>query len=192
LQYGLRRAYAREFSKDEMNRLTQALADGVFPGASGDSLAVFDGRDLEATPRVAVTVRDAPVVSNAGGTRILTLPAAMPSFVSLGLATELERRTPRRFPIDIAAVIGPVEILADFRITLPKGWRAHLPETVTATSRFGAYRAEYVQDGRELRITRRMTGRNGIAPPETIDELVVWLRAISQDDVKFIVLEPGK
>lgn len=192
LQYGLRQAYARGFNQDELNRLTQALADGVFPGASGDSLSVFDGRDLTATPRVSVTVRDAPAVSSAGGTRVLSLPNALPSFVSLGLATQLEQRRPRRFPIDVAAVIGPVEIVADLRITLPKGWRAHLPQGVVASSSFGSYRAEYVQEGRELRITRRMVGRKGTEPAERVDALVAWLRAISQDDVKFIVLEATK
>lgn len=191
LQYGLRQAYARSFNHDELSRMSQALAHGVFPGASGDSLAIFDGRDLTALPIVAVTVRDAPIVSNAGGTRILTLPTALPNFASLGLAGELEQRRPRRFPIDVAAVMGPVHIVADLRITLPGGWRAHLPPGVTATSAFGSYTAEYVQQGRELRITRRITGRSGIEPPERVDELIAWLRAISKDDVKFIVLDPG-
>src|SRR6266568_4447529 len=60
LQYGLRRAYARVFSKDELSRLTQALANGVFSGASGDSLKLFDGRDLQAKPQVTLLVHDAP------------------------------------------------------------------------------------------------------------------------------------
>jgi hypothetical protein len=35
-----------------------------------------------------------------------------------------------------------------------------------------------------------MTGRRGTAPPESVDALIAWLRAISKDDVKFIVLRP--
>ena len=190
LQYGLRQAYARVFSQDELGRLTQALANGVFPGASGDSLKLFNGRDLAATPAVAFIVHDAPVVSGTGSTRILTLPVSLPNFASLGLVSELERHRPRRFPIDIGDVIGSLEILGEIRMTLPAGWHAQLPANVTEKSAFGSYSAEYVQDGRELRISRRMTGTKGTAPPDSVDALVAWLRAISKDDVKFIVLEP--
>jgi len=190
LQYGLRRAYARVFSKDELSRLTQALANGVFSGASGDSLTLFDGRDLQAKPQVTLTVHDAPVLSSTGGTRIFTLPAALPNYASLGLASQLERRKPRRFPIDISEVIGPIESVAELRMTLPLGWKADLPPNVKESSQFGSYSAEYAQDGRELRVMRRMTGQRGTAPPDSIDALIAWLRAISKDDVKFIVLQP--
>lgn len=190
LQYGLRSAYARVFSKDELNRLTQALANGVFAGASGDSLSLFDGRDLQAKPALAVTVRDAPVLSGAGSTRIFTLPDAMPNYASLGLVSSLERRKPRRYPIDIGDVIGPIEIISELRMTLPKGWKAELPASVSQKSQFGDYTAEYVQDGRELRVARRILGAKGTAPPESVDELIAWLRGVAKDDVKFIVLHP--
>ncbi len=191
LQYGLRRAYARTFNKDELGRLTEALANGVFPGASGDSLKLFDGRDLGATPRVAFTVRDAPLVSGSGATRILSLPASLPNFASLALVSQLERHRPRKFPIDIGDVVGSLEIMGELRVTLPPGWKAQLPQNVTERSTFGNYSAEYVQDGRELRVTRRMSGSKGVAPPDSVDALVTWLRAISKDDVKFLVLEPA-
>src|SRR5436309_3930807 len=190
LQYSLRRAYARVFSKDELSRLTQALANGVFSGASGDSLTLFDGRDLQAKPQVTLTVHDAPELSSTGGTRIFPLPAALPNYASLGLASQLERRKPRRFPIDISEVIGPIESVAELRMTLPLGWKADLPPNVKESSQFGSYSAEYAQDGRELRVMRRMTGQRGTAPPDSIDALIAWLRAISKDDVKFIVLQP--
>ena len=190
LQYGLRRAYARVFSKDELSRLTQALANGVFSGASGDSLTLFDGKDLRAKPQVTLLVHDADVLQSGGGTRIFTLPNAFPNFSSLGVAAQLERRKPRRFPIDIAAVIGPVETMSELRMTLPPGWKAELPPSVNESSQFGSYSAGYAQDGRELRVTRRMTGHRGTAPPDQVDALIAWLRAISKDDVKFIVLQP--
>ncbi len=191
LQYGLRRAYARVLNRDELSRLTQALANGVFSGASGDSLALFDGRDLQAKPVIAVSLHDAPVLSNSGGARIFALPTALPNYSSPGLASSLERRKPRRFPINIAAVIGPVELVSELRMMLPPGWKAELPPNVTETSQFGSYSAAYAQDGRELRITRSMSGNKGTAPPQSVDELIAWLRAISKDDVKFIMLHPG-
>src|SRR5436190_6264736 len=192
LQYSLRRAYARVFSKDELSRLTQALANGVFSGASGDSLKLFDGRDLQATPSVSLAVHDAPVLSSGGGTRIFTLPTALPNFESLGLASQLERRKPRLYPIDIGEVIGPIETVSEMGLTLPAGWQAELPQNLTETRQFGTYRAQSAQNGRELRVTRRMTGARGTAPPDRIDALIGWLRAISKDDVKFIVLKPGQ
>jgi len=192
LQYSLRRAYARVFSKDELSRLTQALANGVFSGASGDSLTLFDGRDLQAKPLVSLAVHDALVLSSGGGTRIFTLPTALPNFESLGLASQLERRKPRRYPIDISEIIGPIETVSELRMTLPAGWKAELPPNVTEASQFGTYSAQYAQDGRDLHVTRRMTGARGTAPPDSVDALIAWLRAISKDDVKFIVLKPGQ
>src|SRR2546429_7261557 len=46
--------------------LTRTVANLVFPGASGDSLELFDGRDLGAQPRVAFVVRGAQVTSKSG------------------------------------------------------------------------------------------------------------------------------
>ncbi len=191
LQYSLRGAYARNYTATELGRLEQALADGIFPGASGDSIQVFNGRDLRAPPRVSVLIRNGRPLSRSGGggPDILTLPPIMPSYESLGLAAQLEARKPRRFPIDVGDVIGPMEYVTELRLVLPDGWRAHLPPSVAETSVFGIYRAEYAQHGRELRIRRSMAGRKGVEPPERVDALIAWLRAISKDDVKFIVLE---
>ena len=191
LQYGLRNAYARTFSKDEVGRMTEVIANDLAPGASGDSLSFFDGRDLAAKPVVSLTLRDAPLMSTSGSTRILTLPTSLPNFGAIRGASELEHRKPRRFPIDIAEVIGPLEVIAELRVQLPEGLKAQLPKNVTEESMFGTYNAEYVQNGRELRITRRMSGRRGIAPPDSVSALVTWLRAVAKDDAKFLVLEPA-
>jgi len=39
---------------------------------------------------------------------------------------------------------------------------------------------------------RRMAGNRGVASGAEVNKLVTWLRAISRDDVKFIVLEASK
>jgi hypothetical protein len=77
-------------------------------------------------------------------------------------------------------------------VTLPPGWRARLPANVSAESVFGHYSAKYTQEGRVLHIVREMTGATGIEPPERIGELIAWLRAVSADDARFIVLQPTK
>ena len=139
-------------------------------------------------------MHDAPVLSSSGSTRFFTLPSVVSSSSSVGtgLASQLERRKPRRFPINITAVVGPVELSSELRMTLPPGWKAELPPNVTETSQFGSFTAAYAQDGRELHVTHTMSGHKGIAPPESVDELIAWLRAVSKDDVKFIVLHPGQ
>lgn len=186
-QYALRGAFDREYTANERQQLARAIANSVFQGAQGDSVELFNGHDLAATPRIAVSLRTTRAVQSAGGTHILTLP--LEDYAAPGLVADLENRGPRRFPIDVADVIGPVDDLSEFRVQLPAGWRARLPEGVRATSDFGDYMAEYRQDGRELRVTRRMVGRRGTQPPERIGALVAWLREVARDDVKYIVLE---
>jgi transglutaminase-like putative cysteine protease len=187
VQYGLRDAFSRVYSDDERQRLVRAIADNVIEGAEGDSLVAFDGRDLTAEPRVSLRVRGGRLTSSSGGSEILTLP--METFASQRVVTELEARRPRRYPIAMAAVAGPLEEIIMLRLRLPEGWRARLPAPVSANSVFGSYTAEYVQQGRELRVSRRLIGSRGTQPPEKIGVLVEWLRAIVRDDVRYLVLE---
>lgn len=87
--------------------------------------------------------------------------------------------------------MGPIERVSELRVLLPAGWRARLPENVTASSVFGTYAAEYSQQGRELRVVRRMSGSRGVEPPERLEALVRWLEEVSRDDAGYLVLEPG-
>ncbi len=58
-----------------------------------------------------------------------------------------------------------------------------------AGSAYGSYGAEYSQSGRELKVPRRMDGTPGVKPPEDVDALMAWLRAVAKDDVQYIVLQ---
>jgi len=187
-QYSLRRTFATAMGPDERERLTRTVANLVFPGASGDSLELFDGRDLSAQPRVAFVVRGAQVTSKSGTSDILTLPLHNYGAVK-ALAAELEGLGPRKYPIDVAAVAGPHVEEALLTLNLPPGWRAALPPNVTARSAFGTYTAEYAQDGRALRIARRLVGRKGVEPPDRIGELIAWLKDMGKDDVRYLVLQ---
>ncbi|HEX4573659.1 MAG TPA: DUF3857 and transglutaminase domain-containing protein [Gemmatimonadales bacterium] len=187
-QYTLRRMLAAELGPAERKELTRNLANEVFPGAAGDSLELVDGRNLTADPRLAFVTRAPQITSKAGTSDILTLPLHNYGDVK-GVAAELEARGPRRFPIDVAAVAGAHEEVAELALTLPPGWQAQLPSGVAATSAFGTYAAEYAQRGRVLHVMRRLRGHAGIAPPERIGELIGWLKAMGKDDVRYIVLE---
>jgi hypothetical protein len=105
------------------------------------------------------------------------------------LATQLESGKPRVYPIDVESVIGPIVGVSALVLQLPEGWKADLPNDVVAESAYGSYRAEYSQNGRELRLHRRMEGKRGVKPPEDVDALIAWLRAVAKDDVQYIVLQ---
>ena len=186
-QYALRQAFLRQYTPTERDRLVRAIANEVFEGSSGDSLTAFDGRDLRAEPRIRLVLRNGRPTSSSGGMDIFTLP--LDNFAAPGLVQDLESRGPRRYPIDAEEVFGAFESLAEVTVTLPEGWRARLPRNVTAASPFGTYRAEYAQQGRVLTVRRSMAGARGVLPPDRIGDLIAWLRELSRDDVRFIVLE---
>jgi transglutaminase-like putative cysteine protease len=186
-QYSLRNAFTTVWSDEQRERMARSMANGLFEGATGDSLVIFDGRDLMAKPRVSLALHDGKATSGAGGSDILTLP--IKTYAMPGLIAELESRKTRVSPIDAERVLGPTETVEEFRVTLPEGWKARLPKPVRAESDWGRYTSEYVQDGRELRVKRAISGTIGVEPPERITALVTWLKAVSADDVKYIVLE---
>jgi hypothetical protein len=187
--YNLRFNFANRVDSADLATAARAIATAVFPGAAGDSLRIFDGRDLHAEPRVSIVLRNGRATSHAGASDILTLPIR--DFAPTALVSDLEGRGPRRFPIDVEAVSGNGIETQELRVKLPPGWRARLPDNVHTASVFGEYRAEYTQNDRLLRIVREVTGARGVQPPERVGDLLAWLRDMAKDDVRYIVLEHG-
>lgn len=190
MQYGLRNSFSAQFSAKDREEMARVAAGQVFEGAAGDSIRIFDGRDLNARVETQLWLRGGRAATRSGETLILTIPVANGS-TSQTLAELDAAPRPRRFPVDVASVIGPVETHSEFRVTLPEGYRARLPQRVHAASEFGTYTAEYTQEGRELRVVRRISGDRGVLPPERVESLSAWLREMNRDDVRFIVLEPA-
>jgi hypothetical protein len=188
-QYAMRGSMSKSTKPDstERARATLALANAIFDGSAGDSLQLFDGRDLSAEPKISVLIRHGKAASDAGGTEILTIPLrsyAVPSVISA-----LEARGARKAPIDVEKVWGPHTEIEDLKLTLPAGWKAKLPPSDTATSVFGTYVSEYTQIGQELRISRRLTGAEGVEPASKYEELLAWMKKMSADDAKYVILE---
>jgi hypothetical protein len=75
---------------------------------------------------------------------------------------------------------------------LPAGWLVQLPPSVNVTGKWGSYVARYAQEGTTLHVSRRIEGARGVHPPESVADLAAWLRAIGQDDVPYLVIEPGQ
>jgi transglutaminase-like putative cysteine protease len=189
-QYGLRSLFVGPIDSLKRADFARSIATKLFPGASADSLQIFDGRDLTAEPRVALQIVHGLAARSSGGTVILTLP--FPSMRAMAdAATMLEARQPRRFPIDAAKVIGPVTTETELKLTLPAGWRVRLPPSVDVSGKWGNYQAHYQQNGDTLAVHRRLEGARGVYPPASLSDLAAWLRAVAQDDVSYLVIEPS-
>jgi hypothetical protein len=188
-QYSLRGPLAgsEEYTSEQRDRMKIALANRVFEGARGDSLELFDGLDLNATPHISAWIEADAVTQPNGADHIFTLP--LPDFANRRLIARLESQGERRFPIDVEQVNSPAVSRHEVDVLLPEGWTATLPPNVTATSAFGTYTAEYSQQGRRLHIVRTMKGGRGLEPPESVGALIDWLSAVAKDNVKYIVLE---
>lgn len=188
-QYGMRASMSKSTKPDsaERARTTLAIANAIFDGSAGDSLQLFDGRDLSAEPRISVLIRHGKAASDAGGTEILTIP--LTNFAVTNVIAALEARGPRKYPISAEKVWGPRTEIQELRLTLPAGWKAKLPPNDSATSAFGTYVAEYSQSGQQLRIARRLTGTDGVYPASRYAELLDWMKKMSADDAKYVILE---
>ncbi len=167
----------------------RSFASGLFPDAKGDSLVTFNGKDLQADPRISLVIHSGQATQRSGETDILTTRDVSTRWTQI--ADELEAHAPRRLPIDAERVAGLTTNVAETRITLPEGWHARLPPNVTATSAFGSYDASYRQDGRDLVITRHISGTKGILSKDHAAELIAWFRAMAKDRVPFVVIEHG-
>jgi transglutaminase-like putative cysteine protease len=191
-QYSLRSLFLGPIDSTHRVEFARSIATKIYPGSDADSLQVFDGRDLEADPKVTLRILHGLAARPAGNGRafILTLP-----FVSMGgmadAASALEARGPRRFPIDASKVIGPVTGGTELSLTLPPGWSVQLPRNVSATGKWGAYTARYTQEGRTLQVSRRLEGTRGVYPPDSVADLIAWLRAVGEDDVPYLLVDTG-
>jgi len=187
-QYFLRSVFENPLDSSARADIPKRMVGRFFQGADADSLQAFNGKDLSAPVRMMFRIHNAKAVEHLGDTDIFTIPlGGMGRFATT--ASELEKEPARKFPIDARRVMGIGTRNTEFRITLPAGWKAKLPQGVTATSPFGSYRSEYTQEGRVMRISHVLTGAKGILPPERMPDLIAWFRQIGKDDAKFILLE---
>ena len=103
----------------------------------------------------------------------------------------LEAQRSRRFPINAAIVLGPTAYRQELRLTLPTGWRALLPPSIDVAGKWGRYAVHYAQDGRVLSVLREYEGARGTYPPETVTDLIGWLRQAAADDSPYLMIETG-
>jgi hypothetical protein len=186
----------RSFSEPPDSAAMAALKHGApmpFPGATVDSVILFDRANHTVDPAITYTEHGGDGAKPAGALHILTIPAmfrgAGPAFNSL--VDELQRAGPRKLPIDDAEIITTGGSKEEVRLTLPAGWTAQLPTSLNAVGPFGSYRADYTQVGRELRIVHTITRGTGVYPPTMIGQLIDWFKAMTKDDAEFVALAGG-
>ncbi len=184
----LRMELARPFTAEERGEIARGIASGLVEGAVGDSLQLFDGRDLTAVPRISVAIQSVQALRDAGADlSLLRLPLG-PLFSTARVA-DVTAHVPRRYPIDAAAVLGPVAFREVFAITLPAGWHAQLPAGVSDSSVYGVYHSTYTQQGRVLTVERTGRGARGVLPPGQVSGLIAFLRTLSRDDGRYLILQ---
>jgi len=189
-QWALRDLFESPMDSSGRANFSRRIAQGWFPGARGDSLQTFRGLDLAAPARVSLAVQDGKALRRSGSNWILENPVGSAGKFT-DAADALASEPTRRFPIDASRVFGPEEDVIEVRITLPDGWRPQLPTSVHAASEFGEYWGTYAFVDGTLEITRRMIGTRGIFPPDQIDALIAWFRAMGEDDAPFILIDPA-
>ena len=187
-QYGMRSAFQHSLDSTAKARFARGFAGRIVPGAAGDSLVLFDGRDFAAKPEFRIRITKPRALARSGDTELLTLPFSPPEWMA-NSASQVEGMPPRRFPIDASRIIGRSSGITDLRITLPAGWKVRLPASVTADSPYGAYTVTYKQEGRLFSLHRELVGRIGTYDKSKIGDVIAWLRAVSADDAKFVVIE---
>lgn len=185
--YGLRQALLTPFDSTQQADFVRALATGIFSGSRGDDFEGFVGKDLTAVPRVRITIRGGRAARVSGQRVIFTSPLGNAGKLA-DLANQLEEAGPRRFPIDVAQLMGAVTNVAEVRLRLPPGWKAELPPDVQVDGPWGSYHAEYRQEGQELIMRRNVSGRRGIMAPGTVADLIRWLREVARDDTEYVLI----
>ena len=164
-----------------------------FPGATGDSIVAFDGRDLYAPVHYKVWFSRARGTQQTGGLHLFTFPFGV--FPATNRIRAIEAAGPRRTSIvaeEVLRPLPPTRQTIDMRVTLPEGWRARVPEDVIVTGDFGTYSTEYSQEGRVLRIVRREDTAMGTYPPIRLPDVIQFFRAIAADENnRTIVIDPG-
>jgi hypothetical protein len=187
----MRAVFASPLDSAQRAEAAKRVARKYFSSGDGDSLVAFNGKDYSAPARATMRVANATATTKAGTIELLNNP--FPNFAAIATeADDIAHLPARRFPIDASKIVGRQTSITEYHVTLPEEWHARLPNGVTANSVFGSYASTYVQNGRDVVITRKVVGGTGIFSPDRVSDLVSWLRTIGGDDSKFIVLEKSQ
>ena len=186
--YRMRSNYAAQFDSTDRDHLGRTVVQDIYPGAVYDSIVLFDGKDLTATPRVRFTFHDGRALRRSGRSWILPNPLGTMEELDQS-ADEVEREGTRWAPIALASANGLVTVDNDIQLTLPPGWRPVLPPDVHVSSDIGTYDATYRFEDGVFKAHRHMGGARGALPPARISDVVKYFRDVAADNTPLITLE---
>jgi hypothetical protein len=185
-QEGVRFMLENEKTANRKDAEVQADARLDFVNGTGKDLQFSDTRSGASVMQMSFTAVSPAQPANGGMTIV---PLGFADFTSYVAAAEyLEKHKPRTEPIEIARVVGDSGVTYDVRLKLPAGWVAMLPPNIDTTSEFGTVTRTYAQNGSELRVTQKVIGARGILPPERVDALIAWLRAVTVARAPYIAI----
>lgn len=155
------------------------------PGARADDVSAFDRNDLNALISYTTTFSGGRLAVPASGGHMLTVPVPpLPASPFLAML----QRSERKHPFDANRTMMASATTQELILTLPPGWKARVPATVTVASDFGKYSATYAQIGQVLRIVRTMEPGQGVFPASRMPDVVAWLTAIRADEANRTIL----
>lgn len=171
----LRAALSAPYDSTVRRQSALGLAASAYPGAQSDSLVVLDNGAAGGDPHMLVEMRRGRAAQLAGNAAILTLPFRQREMDVSETVRELQKKTPRRFPIDIAAIMGRGARDVRFELTLPPGWTAELPTPQSHTGWWGRFDTHMEQNGRTLLLIEQQVPAHGNLAPDQVDDAIKWL-----------------
>lgn len=172
---------------DKRSTLGRDVVTSLYPNTRYDSLSWIGPWMQEPNPYITAPVRIPAVGTRQGST--FTLDLFWKPISGLDSMVNFLERTPRRMPIDAEKVVGNSGWLNAISLKLPAGWKARLPQAVTAESPFGTFKTTYEQKGDVLTVSQLLVGAQGVLGPEKAKELAQWLRTVQGDRTTRIVID---
>lgn len=172
---GLRAGLTAPYDSTVRRQSAMGLAATAYPGGQGDSLIILESGATGADPHVLVEMRRGRAAQLAGNAAILTLPFRQRELDFSETIRELRKKTPRRFPLDIAAMMGRGAREVRFELTLPPGWTAELPPPQSHVGWWGRFDTRMEQTGRTLVMVEQQVPAHGNLAPDRVEDVVKWL-----------------
>ena len=189
-QYAMRGSMSKSTKPDstERARATLALANAIFDGSAGDSLQLFDGRDLAAEPKHlgADQAREGGVGRRRHGDPHDPAAQLRRAQRHLGARSARRAEVSDRRREGVGAAHGDRGAEAD---------AARGVEGEAAAERHGVERVRDVRRGVLAGWATSCASRAGsrarkaMQPATKYDELMAWMKKMSADDAKYVILE---
>ena len=182
---GLRAALSAPYDSTARRQMATGLAGSSYRGARSDSIEIIDKGDTGSNPEVRWAIHHGRAAQLAGNAAVLTFPFRGQEVDFSETIRELRKKTPRRFPIDIAAMAGTGAREVQFELTLPPGWTAEVPQPRDLSDWWGRFESMIEQKGQVLRLVERQKPGHGNLAPDRVEDAVGLLQKMQELNQQF-------